>query len=231
MADIGKIKKDILFETMVKVSDLYHEYRHYIQKYENIDKEIDVSKKLSEYCPVFAEGKYYMLPEEFDAEIYGLLQAKDFFESNFPDFDFETNMVEYINIVDNYYGPISEKEKRPVFKSFDELLEHLERYKEESYNASSKFSYNKFPEKSLSVEVEYMKDGAMQQYLLAKELCREGLVDQSFVNKTKKLMDFYHSKNEKIEDIILDIPKENSASSIIQDNIDIEKEGIDYEDG
>lgn len=123
---------------------LFHEYQHALRNYEmyhnyqNVNQEIYVSSFTSAYLPYYYHKKHSMSPNEIDAELYGILNAKEFFQEFFPnfDFDFENAIVERVNELfeDNcWYGPFSDSELKVVF-FYDDIINYLKDWQKISYN-------------------------------------------------------------------------------------------------
>lgn len=66
-----------------KVIDIFHEYRHFLQYTQDISSEITASIKLGNIYTPYKKIKYPMLPQEIDAEIYGILNAKKYIKKIF----------------------------------------------------------------------------------------------------------------------------------------------------
>lgn len=124
------------------VVNIFHEYQHALRNYEmyhnyqNTNQEIYVSSFTSAYLPYYYHKKHSMSPNELDAELYGILNAKEFFKEFFPDFDFENAIVERVNELfeDNcWYGPFSDSELKVVF-SYDDIINYLKDWQKISYN-------------------------------------------------------------------------------------------------
>lgn len=124
------------------VVNIFHEYQHALRNYEmyhnyqNVNQEIYVSSFTSAYLPYYYHKKYGMSPNELDAELYGILNAKEFFQKFFPDFDFDSAIIERVNELfeDNcWYGPFSDSELKVVF-SYDDIINYLKDWQKISYN-------------------------------------------------------------------------------------------------
>lgn len=196
-----KINKEKDFDNIcvVKVIDIFHEYKHFLQYINKDNIEIKTSIELGNVCPSIKKIKYSMLPQELDAEIYAILEAKVYFEEKHPSIDFEKHLLEYVNNVERWYGPKPLKGDRPTFTSFEEIVVYLYENLEISYNYPVFIEYNGFDNKVESVRVANLDSGAEQFYLIAKDLCNKKLVSEPILDATKELMDYYcKNKDRKI---------------------------------
>ena len=116
-----------------------------------------------------------------------------------------------------------------VFSSYQEVLEYLIDNKEICYNFPSKFEYSGFLDKNESIRVSELKDGAEQIYLIMKDACSKRKVAQKYVDAAKEYKEYYC---ETIDDIQLNIPKENTvdSSSFLEFENDVGKGELEYED-
>lgn len=93
------LNKDFVYT----IVSLFHEYQHALRNYEmyhNPQKdceEVYVSSFTSAYFINYYHLKHHMSPNELDAELNGILNAKDFFTKFYPEIDFESALVEKVN--------------------------------------------------------------------------------------------------------------------------------------
>lgn len=129
------------------VLNIFHEYQHALRNYEMYhnfqqgNEEVYVSSFTSAYFPYYYHKKYKMSPSELDAELNGILKAKLFFEESYPEFNFESAVVERISKLfeDNcWYGPFDYSEIKAVF-SYNDVIDYLKSWQNIAYN------YNPFP--------------------------------------------------------------------------------------
>lgn len=209
-----------------KVIDIFHEYRHLLQYTQDISSETTVSIALGNIYTPYKKIKYPMLPQEIDAEIYGILNAKKYIKKYFPNINFEQCFLEYINQIPQWYGPYPLKKERPMFSSVEEALGYLSYCNEISYDYPTPIEYNGFDSKLESIRVSSLNSGAEQIHLIVKDLYLKGQSSEELYNATLNLMNKYKKKEEVIEDIQLNISKENSATTntFLMGNKEIEKD-------
>lgn len=132
-----------------------------------------------------------MLPSELDAELYGILEAKAYFEEKHPSIDFNKHLLEYVNNVERWYGPNPLKGDRPVFTSFEEVVAYLYANLEIAYDYPVPIEYDGFDSKLESIRVANLDSGAEQFYLIARDLYRKKFVNEITLDATKELTDYY----------------------------------------
>lgn len=225
-------KKNFNSLFVTKVIDIFHEYRHFIQYTKSNNIEIKTSIDIGNVCPSIKKMKYTMLPQELDAELYGILEAKSFFEERYPNIDFEKHLLEYVNNIERWYGQNPLKQDRPIFTTFEEIVSYLYENLEISYDYPIPIEYDGFDNKAESIRVANLSSGAEQFYLIANALYKEKLVDKCTLNATKTLSDFYNKNDELTvnnitmqNDKIYNTCNNRKITNISQqNNIEIEKE-------
>lgn len=192
------------------IVNIFHEYQHALRNYEmyhNFQKgceEIYVSSFTSAYFPYYYHLKHRMSPNELDAELNGILNAKAFFEEFFLDFDFESAIVERVNELfeDNcWYGPFNDSELKMVF-SYDEIVDYLKNWQTFSYEYTSLLDTNN---KDFKQTIEYSlldtKDNGIKHYDDMLQYIKEFKIlsyeDNSVLNK---LVDFSKERTKVMED-------------------------------
>lgn len=216
------------YKIVFKLIDLFHEYKHYLQHTRENSLEIDVSIELGKAYSSFKLAKYPLLSQELDAEIYGIMETKEYIEKYLPNIDFEKHLLEYVNNVERWYGIEFLENRKPIFSSYNQVIQYLIDNLENSYDYPVVFYYNDFLSQQESSNLAYLKSGAEQQYVLAKELLKKEKIDADIVEKSKILYEFYSNKSkEDIEDIKLDIPKEKNNRMCTTFNEDKLKEDFD----
>lgn len=196
-----KINKEKDFNDIfvAKVIDIFHEYKHFLQYIYEENIEIKTSIELGNICSSIKTIKYPMLSQELDAELYGIINAKTYFEEKYPSIDFENHLLEYVNNVERWYGPKPLKGDRPIFTSFEEVIVYLYENLEISYNYPTPIEYDGFDSKEESIRVANLDSGAEQFYLIAENLYKKDLISEPILNTTKELMEYY--KTNKMNDV------------------------------
>ena len=214
---------DYDFETIFvrKIVDVFHEIEHFKQYQVLLDflsnEKQNLSQKELKICCTIAlkerykgvENKYPMLTSEIDAEISGILRAKEYINSHYPNIDFEKCVLEYVNSAERWYGPNPLKEERPIFEYLEDVVEYLYENLELSYNYPCYMEYNGFSDKMESIRVANLSSGAEQFYEIAKDLYGKGLLKKTAFDGTDSLNDFYNKdREESVEDVKLSTEKE-----------------------
>lgn len=194
------------------VVNIFHEYQHALRNYEmyhnyqNTNQEIYVSSFTSAYLPYYYHKKHSMSPNELDAELYGILNAKEFFQEFFPDFDFDSAIIERVNELfeDNcWYGPFSDSELKVVF-SYDDIINYLKDWQKFSYNynplqnISNDKNFSKTIESNL---LDVNKNGAIHYNEIIKYIKNFKELSYEDSKLIDKLIKFTNEKVKQMEDI------------------------------